>query len=316
MAMAQPNQLVLSPPPFVVEPTSAHTHSLILLHGLGSNGEKFGREFLETGRTSGGLTLAQFLPSGRFIFPTSRRRRSTAFGRSMLTQWFDIAHLQDPSHRKELQLQGLGESAREILDILRHEHEINNIAAGNILLGGLSQGCAMSLSVLLCLDYRIGGFVGMSGYLPFRQDIDEAIDEVLFDEDDPFSSGFNTQDQYGPATRASIFERDLLGLPPVGDPGCNKTAHLTPVFLGHGSADDKVPCSLGEDMAGTMERASYKVEWKCYQGQGHWYKIPDEIDDIMGFLRSVVGWKMGNNLMLATRPRCNRSSSLFYTRQA
>ncbi|KAB5566257.1 phospholipase/carboxylesterase [Coniochaeta sp. 2T2.1] len=198
-----------SPAPFVVHPLSAHTHTLILLHGLGSNGENFGRALLKTGVTSTG---------------------------------------QYPSYRKETQLQGLEESARETMDILRLEQTVGGIAPENIILGGLSQGCAMSLSVLLCLDHQIGGFVGMSGYLPFRDDIDEAVAEASADDDDenPFAGDEDAAERPPPAVRASIFERDLLGFPAVDDPAPEKTAHGTPIFLGHGSADNKVPCSLGE----------------------------------------------------------------------
>ena len=57
---------------------------IILLHGLSSNGEKFGRELLETGKTSAGKTLVDLLPSARFIFPTAKWRRSSAFGRKKL----------------------------------------------------------------------------------------------------------------------------------------------------------------------------------------------------------------------------------------
>ncbi len=263
-------------------------HSLILLHGLGSNGENFGKELLESGVTSDGSTLTQLLPGARFIFPTSRRRRSTAFSRSMLTQWFDIARLPDPSYRKELQLQGLAESALDILELLRQEQETRRIPPSNIVLGGLSQGCAMSLSVLLSLDYCIGGFVGISGYLPFQDDFDEAVEAAVVDEDDPFSRSVN-RGYEDPAVQATIFAKDLLGLPLLEKPGRESTAHSTPIFLGHGSADEKVPCSLGEAMATTLEKADYKVELKVYHGLGHWYKIPDEIDDIVEFLRLVVG---------------------------
>jgi predicted esterase len=73
-----------------------------------------------------------------------------------------------------------------------------------------------------------------------------------------------------------------------------KTAYSTPIFLGHGRDDEKVPCSLGKAMAETLESAGYKIEWKCYEGQGHWYKVPDEIDDIVDFLCSIVGWQLGS----------------------
>jgi len=292
--MAQSTQLQGPPAPFVVEPTAVHTGTFILLHGLGSNGEKFGKELLVTGKTSGGLTLPRLFPSAKFIFPTSKRRRSTAFGRSILTMWFDIVCLQDPSHRKELQLQGLAESGRELLDLIRQELETTSIGPEKIVLGGLSQGCALSLSVLLCLDHPIGGFIGMSGYLPFREDIDEAMAELSDAEDNPFSHGDDIHDDLDPATKASVFERDLLALPPVDEVDSEKTAQSTPIFLGHGGADEKVPCSLGEAMARTMQTAGYTVRWKYYQDHGHWYKIPDEIDDVVEFLRCDVGWQVEN----------------------
>ncbi|OIW23854.1 phospholipase/carboxylesterase [Coniochaeta ligniaria NRRL 30616] len=294
--MSKRNATSQPPAPFIVEPSGAHTHSLIFLHGFGSNGETFGRVLLDSGMTSKGLRLPQLLPGARFIFPTSRRRRSTAFSRSMLTMWFDKARMDDPSYRKDLQLQGLEESAREILDLIRHERDAKGIAPKNIILGGLSQGCAMSLSIMLCLDYHIGGFVGMSGYLPFREDIDEALAGAPIgdDDDNPFADDGEDAKRHDPAVKASIFERDLLGLPGVEVPEIVQTAHGTPVFLGHSNNDDKVPCSLGEAMRRTVERAGYEVEWKCYQGLGHWYKIPDEIDDVVEFIRNKVGWEVAS----------------------
>ncbi|EFX04479.1 phospholipase/carboxylesterase [Grosmannia clavigera kw1407] len=290
MSQTRPNVAAAAPAPFVVEPvTMPHTHTLILLHGLGSNGEKFGRELLETGIASDGTTLAQILPHAKFVFPTSRWRRSSAFGRSMLRQWFDIACLPDPSKRNELQIKGLEESAHELIELLRQEQEKYNISARNILLGGISQGCAMSLSVLLSLDYPIGGFIGLSGYLPFQNDIIDTMEDYAAkddDEDDFFSGGDLENEPKDPAVLAAIFERDLLSFPPAGSHACDKTAVLTPVFFGHGTADEKVPLPLAEEMATTMKKAGYRVELKLYEGFGHWYKIPDEIDDIVRFIRS------------------------------
>ncbi|KAK3341969.1 hypothetical protein B0T25DRAFT_586040 [Lasiosphaeria hispida] len=68
-----------------------------------------------------------------------------------MAQWFDKARLEDPSYRKELQIQGLEEPAREVPALLQHERDVDNIAPGNILPGRLSQGCAMSLTVLLAV---------------------------------------------------------------------------------------------------------------------------------------------------------------------
>jgi predicted esterase len=73
-----------------VGPTASHTHTFILLHGLDSNGEKFGHELLENERQAG-------------------------------------------------------------------------ISSSNIIFGGLSNGCAMSLICVIALGSAVGGFLGLSG---------------------------------------------------------------------------------------------------------------------------------------------------------
>lgn len=116
---------------------------------------------------------------------------------------------------------------------------------------------------------------------------------VLEDDDlgdlDPFSSNGKRQTE-GKSVKAQVFERELLCLDAVNEPSAVKTAYRTPVFLGHGDADEKVPVRLGETAAAVMRSAGYKVHWKSYQKQGHWYKIPDEIDDMIWFI-AQVGWK-------------------------
>ncbi|KAF2181622.1 hypothetical protein K469DRAFT_537125, partial [Zopfia rhizophila CBS 207.26] len=161
--------------PVVIQPTSTHTYTFVLLHGLGSNGDKFGREFLETGVSSEGKTLTTFFLGAKFIFPTAKWRRSSAFGRARLTQWFNIYSLKDPSQRQELQLEGFSESAVYIRSIISQEME--TLPPGKIILGGLSQGCAMSLLVLLSLEFPLYAYISMSGWLPSRGDIDAIISD-------------------------------------------------------------------------------------------------------------------------------------------
>ncbi|KAI0459076.1 acyl-protein thioesterase [Xylaria acuta] len=285
--------------PYIVEPVARHTHTIILLHGLSSNGEKFGEELLETGRTKNGKTLPELLPGTRFVFPTAKRRRSSAFGRKRLTQWFDIARLSDPSYRKETQLQGLAESAVEIRELLQQETAL--VSPAGIILGGLSQGCAMSLSVLLSLEFPLRGYIDICGYLPFQHDIEDAAcggNETQSDGNDdgnPFAVSDDEDAQPAdPTVRALIFERDLLGLVPLPNVTTGQTAFSTPIFLGHGDADEKKPHVLGEAAARTMRAAGYNVDWKLYPGLGHWYKIPEEIEDIANFIGKRVGWDMAD----------------------
>ncbi|KAK3302745.1 Alpha/Beta hydrolase protein [Chaetomium strumarium] len=289
---------------FIVEPSTRHTHSFILLHGLGSNGEKFGRELIESGVCSDGRTLPEIFPGARFIFPTSKRRRSSAFGRAMLTQWFDIASLDDPSHRSHKQVKGLQESSREILDLV--DQESAKVPRENIILGGISQGCAMGLVCLLAMESPVGRFVGMSGWLPFRHEIDPIMgldedesesnehgtdqdDDDIFgcaDTDDPSATPSKPSgDEQKPVVKVLARVRDLLSLDSTESPCTDKSALTTPIFLGHGEADEKIRHSLGVGAHRTLTSLGFQASLRSYKGLGHWYKIPDEIDDIVAFIQ-------------------------------
>ncbi|WZH49712.1 Alpha/Beta hydrolase protein [Fusarium acuminatum] len=265
---SHPNQGI---PPFIIEPSEPHTHSVIFLHGLGSNGEKFGRELIETGICSDGKSLPGLLPGTRFIFPTSKRH---------------------PYYRSQTQYQGLEQSSREILQLIHEER--HKVSEKNIILGGISQGCAMSLMCLLALDFPIGGFIGMSGWLPFAGDIRQIAEEnteqhVSGDDDDPFEIFDDESDPQDAGAKVHDFVKELLAL---ASPERSKALGTlsTPVSLGHGEADEKVVPALGEQACRVLRSTGFEVEWKAYEGQGHWYKIPDQIDDIAKFINERVGW--------------------------
>lgn len=174
-----------------------------------------------------------------------------------------------------MQLQGLAESSQYIQSILNRELE--TIPSKNIVLGGLSQGCAMALSILLSLEFPLGGFVGMSGWLPFRNDIDEIIrpesTETNNNDDDIFS--FEETDESGdldPSIAAINFARDILSIDELGPLTSinEQTCLATPVLLCHGEDDEKIKCELGENAAHTLSSLGMKVRWKAYSGLGHW----------------------------------------------
>ncbi|KAG8672458.1 hypothetical protein FPOAC2_05848 [Fusarium poae] len=279
--------------PYIVEPIGPHTHSLILLHGLGSNGKKFGRELIETGISSDGKSLPDLLPGARFIFPTSKKSRSIAFRRARLTQWFNIASLDDPSYRNQSQLQGMEESSREIFRLINQERE--RVPDKNIILGGISQGGAMGFMCLLAMEFSLGGYIGISSWLPFAAEIeslDNDSDDTSFsDEDDnPFAVSDNGDGSGNKSAQVHDYARDLLYME-TGD-SSNVGSLSTPVFLGHGEADEKIKPELGEGACRILRSVGYDVRWKGYAGLGHWYKVPDEIDDILDFIREKVGWSL------------------------
>src|SRR6266536_5167111 len=81
-----------SPEPYVVQPTSAHTHTFILLHGLGSNGEKFGVELLESGISSTRAKFTEIFPGGKIHLPdlqkASIQRLSSSNNKSVVRHCF------------------------------------------------------------------------------------------------------------------------------------------------------------------------------------------------------------------------------------
>jgi hypothetical protein len=202
------------PEPLIVPSSQIHTHSAILLHGRGSNATRFGLELLKS-RTSSGKTLQELFPSVKFIFPTASRRRSTILKRVPINQWFDNYSLEDPTERQDLQYEGLRETTEFIGRIVLEEAATLTGGVGNVILGGLSQGCATALIASLSFIWTgsglesstasikstgsadasiksLGGFIGMSGWLPFAQDIISATEPDLHynneEDDDPFET--------------------------------------------------------------------------------------------------------------------------------
>ncbi|KAF3138199.1 hypothetical protein TWF703_004728 [Orbilia oligospora] len=142
----------------------------------GSNGPKFG-EALSASQTADGRTLREIFPSMKFIFPTAKKRRSTILKRIPTNQWFDNCSLEDPSMREHLQVDGLRETTEVVHQIIRDEVS-SGISLSNIILRGLSQGCASSIYALLTFDKKLGAYIGMSGWFPFvKKEEDEDEEE-------------------------------------------------------------------------------------------------------------------------------------------
>lgn len=81
------------PKPLIVPPLETHKETRIILHGRGSNAQKFGPELLDTPIPGLG-TLPQKFPHAKFVFTTASLRRATIYKRSLITQWFDNWSLQ------------------------------------------------------------------------------------------------------------------------------------------------------------------------------------------------------------------------------
>lgn len=267
-------------------PTSQHTHTAILLHGRGSTGQEFAEELFSDSKLSDGQSLSLKFPGWRWVFPSSRDLWSTAFQEEM-PAWFEAHSLTDLTARQDLQMPGIRESIRYLEGVLAQEIERLGGRTERVVLGGISQGGAIGLWTLLCSERisarGLGAFVGASAWLPFAPSIERFLlgekdttrggrDEGTASEAVGFVGSMMVTLRQGFQTRQNDRERSLL---------------CTPVLLGHGADDAYVDVELGRQAKHILEKIGLRVEWKEYSGaeqEGHWLKVPEEVDDIANFL--------------------------------
>lgn len=165
------------PTPLVFSPLKdEHTHTIISLHGRGSNAERYGLDLLKS------ANLQARLPTVKFVFPTASKRRSTVLKKIPINQWFDNYSLDDPGERTELQIEGLCETAAFIRGLIDEEARIlGDKGYHKIIIWGLNQGCAAGIFTLLggwsniTQEKKLDAFVGLSGWLPFEQHLSDIL---------------------------------------------------------------------------------------------------------------------------------------------
>ena len=128
--------------------------SIIILHGLGADANDF-------------VPFAQQLDlravgDVRWVFPNAPVRPITVFGGQRARGWFDLV---DTGIGRREDEAGLRASMAEVQALIDREIALG-IPASRIVLGGFSQGCAMTLLAGLRAPQRLAGLLGLSGWLP------------------------------------------------------------------------------------------------------------------------------------------------------
>lgn len=273
-------------PTHVIEPATKHTHTAILLHGRGDNGPDFAQELFSSRLSEGAdnETLFSRFPSWRWVFPSSTLRWSTAFEEE-LPAWFEAHSLSNTSLREDLQMDGIKESVADITKILDEEVDRLGGSSQNIVLGGISQGAAVGFWVLFYQTRalrKLGGFVGVSSWLPFSYIIERFLPKINGQISDLRSDHTSSQ-----SFVSSILEATKASLIHYGG---DHPLLSTPVFLGHGTDDAYVDVSLGRQARDILSDIGFNVTWREYVGaeqEGHWYKEPEELGDIAQFLATT-----------------------------
>ena len=286
------------PEPLVVPSSLTHKQTIIALHGRGSNAQAFGPLLLST-KIPDGRTLKKALPHAKFIFPTASKRRAQTYNRSIIHQWFDNGPLATPTEREELMIDGLRETSNYIHLLLREAAE--EVGATNVVLGGLSQGCAAALVSLLTWEGEpLAAAFGMCGWLPLEQHIADIADPQTPNDlgEDPFVRETGVDQSLDLPGQAIAWIKEELTLPPTRtlSMGAQATAssvllpfQLMPFFIAHGTNDEKVKVELGIEVKECLTVLKADVTWREYEKLGHWYS-EQMLGDLVEFLYKKTGW--------------------------
>ncbi len=178
-----------------IETGNDPTASMIVLHGLGADGN----DFVPVARE---LDLSTVGPV-RFIFPHAPTMPVTVNGGYVMRAWYDI--LGTDLLRKEDEA-GLRRS-QAMVEALIAKERARGIPSTRIVLAGFSQGCAMTLMTGLRCAERLAGLVGLSGYLPLADTV--AGERAAPNADVPIFLAHGRTDPVIPIARA-VASRDAL----------------------------------------------------------------------------------------------------------
>jgi predicted esterase len=246
------------PKDLIVPSIKEHKQSFILLHRKGDVANAFGPGLLWADAKGFG-TFPEIFPHAKFIFPQAPKRESARAKGWKLFQWFDNwGYDEDAEDKEDLKVEGLQETTAMVHDLLKQEIEL--VGAENVVLGGLSQGCAAShVAILTWQGEPLAGCFQMCGHLPFRAQIEAA--ELDKSAGETSTSGL----------RAHSWIREKLDLPNSETASRAPPFMQTPIFIGHGDEDEVVPTRLGREAGKCFEQLGAQSEYHEYKGLAHWY---------------------------------------------
>jgi phospholipase/carboxylesterase len=181
--------------PIEIETAPHPTATVIVMHGLGADGNDFVPIANE-------LDLSSVGPV-RFVFPNAPVIPVTINGGYQMPAWYDIAVADLAAREDEA---GLRRSQATIETLIAHEIS-RGIKADRIVVAGFSQGCAMALMTGLRHTERLAGIVGLSGYLPIAATT--AAERHAANHETPVFLAHGRQDPVVPLDRA-LQSRDAL----------------------------------------------------------------------------------------------------------
>lgn len=133
--------------------------AVIFVHGLGDSGEGW----LWLPRLVSQSGLVKNHDSINYVFPNAPEVPVTANFGHVMPSWFDITEFGNPKggQNKDDFLKSCN-----VIKAFIDEQITKGIPADKIILGGFSQGAAISYATAALLEHKIGGVVVLSGFCP------------------------------------------------------------------------------------------------------------------------------------------------------
>ncbi|KIK67623.1 hypothetical protein GYMLUDRAFT_36362 [Collybiopsis luxurians FD-317 M1] len=141
-----------------------HTATVIFVHGLGDTGHGW-KPVADMFRTESSLGHI------KWVLPHSPLSPVTANMCMVMPSWFDIKSF---GFKDEEDEKGMLTSRASLAQLIDAELDAG-IPASRIILGGFSQGGAMSLLTGLTSDKQLAGIVCLSGWVPIRSTMQKML---------------------------------------------------------------------------------------------------------------------------------------------
>ncbi|KAM9198397.1 acyl-protein thioesterase 1 isoform 2-T2 [Dugong dugon] len=142
-----------APLPAIVPAARKATAAVIFLHGLGDTGHGWAEALA-------GIRSSHI----KYICPHAPIMPVTLNMNMAMPSWFDIIGLSPDSQEDEHGIKQAAENVKALID----QEVKNGIPSARIILGGFSQGGALSLYTALTTQQKLAGVVGLSCWLPLR----------------------------------------------------------------------------------------------------------------------------------------------------
>ncbi|KAF2651976.1 alpha/beta-hydrolase [Lophiostoma macrostomum CBS 122681] len=277
---------MLYPASYIVEPQPGHSHShtIILLHGRSSTAEVYASDLFALKTTDLAKNLPSHFPNFRWVFPDAGERWCIAY-KEERSAWCHTYSLQDMSLRQDLQVQGLRNGVYRIEDIVHEEVERLGGQSQRVFLAGFSMGSAVALwSIFTGAAFtsgKLGAFLGLSAWMPFTREAMVALEQRI-----------PTATHAAHLKSLSVTFLDILGIDSFTSCETIQKSILEMLaYLGHGTDDIPVSVSYCRDLTGILRSLKVQLETREYIGaerEGHWVKEPEQLDDVVTFLRTLM----------------------------